>query len=569
MNHPRCTDRDDGGYVLPLTVLVLVLLGYVAWLTAGTFAVLLRSSVQERLVVEERFAARSAEQIVDAWMADPATSKEITGQVFVAASVTSVSDPLSKVIAPADDIARFSPVGGRNCTETVCWQVTEIENVSPAGRLRGGEAQQQLVAVTIRIDTGCFSGPDDCQRTATMRRVYERAVFSQYQLHYDTNTAPAAALYGGDGNPDDPRCFPDRTNPAAGVCDDPEAVYGDDGIPDSAACSTDPRPADVSCDGLSSDTVIVLTSEDTLNGPVRTTLTEVLYCGAPSLRRVEVSGTQPDPATLPLKPVDPDCPTNLKWLNATGQPLIPATTLTVTDLLTSGALRWGGNLDLPDAGTAPAATLSCDTVDFDHLINLANQIQPNPAPGACPRNLADGDIISPTSPGGDITIHKLVLDGSVTVHTATGNIIICGEIEAKGLNPAGGPNVVALIAAAGNVILDPSGGPATPCAAGLASGSALTEVDNRQNLDLTGVAVLAPQGAVYTRNWHLPHSDRGGPTLTIEGSVASRHLGLYGIPDDTGDVTAGWAKQFTYPADFWRARPPWWPNSVTSEWTPT
>lgn len=564
--------RSEDGYILPITVVVLLLLGYVALLTAATFATLLRSSVQERLIIEERFAARSAEQIVDAWMADPATSAAITGLV-PSSGDTDTADPLSKVIAPTGDTARFSPLGQRNCTpptEDVCWRIETIENVSPPGTLRGGEAQQHLVAVTIRVDSGCFSGPDDCQRTATVRRVYERAVFSQYQLHYDTNTAPAAALYGGDGNPDDPRCFPDRTNPAAGVCDDPKAVYGDDGIPDSprSQCATDPRPADVSCDGLSSDTVIVLTDEDTLNGPVRTTLTEVLYCGEPSLLRVEVSGTQPDPATLPLKPVDPDCPPeNLKWLNAAGQPIIPAPTL--TDLLNSGALRWGGNLDLPDAGTAPAATLRCETVDFDHLINLANQIQPNPTPGACPRNLADGDIISPASPDGDITIHKLVLDGSATVHTATGNIIICGEIEAKGLNPAGGPNVVALIAAAGNVILDPSGDPATPCAAGLASGSALTEVDNRQNLDLTGVAVLAPQGAVYTRNWHLPHSDRGGPTLNIEGSVASRHLGLYGIPDDTGDVTAGWAKQFTYPADFWRARPPWWPNSVTSEWTPT
>lgn len=564
MNRPRAAIRDDGGYVLPLTVLVLVLIGYVAWLTAGTFAVLLRSSVQERLAVEERFAARSAEQIVDAWMADPATSKEITDQV--PNPTNTASDPLSKVIT-AGETARFTPLAGRDCTDTVCWQVTEIENVSPAGRLRGGEAQQQLVAVTIRIDTGCFSGPDDCQRTATVRRVYERAVFSQYQLHYDTNTAPAAALYP-DGIPDDPRCVTDPDN-YGGVCDDPPTVYGGDGIPDSprSQCATDPRPPDVSCDGLSSDTVIVLTDEDTLNGPVRTTLTEVLYCGAPSLLRVEVSGTQPPMPSLPLATPDKDCPEKLKWLNAVGQPIIPAPTL--TDLLNSGALRWGGNLDLPDAGTAPAATLRCDTVDFDHLINLANQIQPNPTQGACPRNLAGGDIISPTSPGGDITIHKLVLDGSVTVHTATGNIIICGEIEAKGLNPAGGPNVVALIAAAGNVILDPSGEPATPCAAGLASGYALTEVDNRRNLDLTGVAVLAPQGAVYTRNWHLPHSDRGGPTLNIEGSVASRHLGLYGIPDDTGDVTAGWAKKFTYPADFWRARPPWWPNSVTSEWTPT
>ena len=97
----------------------------------------------------------------------------------------------------------------------------------------------------------------------------------------------------------------------------------------------------------------------------------------------------------------------------------------------------------------------------------------------------------------------------------------------------------------------------------------LRELNTSHNLTLTNVAVLAPNGGVYARRWHLPHASTGGPTLTIEGSIATKHLGLYGIPDQTtGTITSGWAKTFTYPTDFWQARPPWWPGFTGNEWAP-
>ena len=157
-----------------------------------------------------------------------------------------------------------------------------------------------------------------------------------------------------------------------------------------------------------------------------------------------------------------------------------------------------------------------------------------------------GDIIRSDD---ELTIDQLVVEGSVTIY-AEGDIIICGDIETRGTNPAGGPNVVALIAE-GDVILDPSGDTTGqyPCWDDLPSAPA--ELNTSHNLTLTNVAVLAPEGAVYARRWHLPHAATGGPTLTIEGSIAAKHLGLYGIPDQTtGTITSGWAKTFTYPTDF-------------------
>ena len=128
------------------------------------------------------------------------------------------------------------------------------------------------------------------------------------------------------------------------------------------------------------------------------------------------------------------------------------------------------------------------------------------------------------------------------------------------------------------MILDPIGSTPPTC-----NNGTLTALTAAQNLTLTNVAVLAPNGAVYARRWHLP-CNGPCPAFTLEGSIAAKHLGLYGIPDpSSGDVTHGWSKTFTYPTDdptddlattdtineaFWRARPPWWPGFTSSEWAP-
>ena len=125
-----------------------------------------------------------------------------------------------------------------------------------------------------------------CQQFKTLNRRFERSVLFQYQLHYDTNEVPPEALNGPDGLADDPGCQTDPPTPPVGAV----------------------------CDGLDPSTIIVFTSEDTLNGPVRTTLPRVSYCGSPIFHRVEVSGTASDPPIDPMVPAGPTCPSSPSWL---------------------------------------------------------------------------------------------------------------------------------------------------------------------------------------------------------------------------------------------------------------
>lgn len=174
-----------------------------------------------------------------------------------------------------------SPLGEQPCPDpstdpplTVCWRiraddpatpeddgVTDVAFATPT--LRGGEAQREAKDVTIKIAAGCHTTAiEDCRQVRTSTQRYERAVFSQYQLHYDTNEIPPEALNGPDGLPDDPGCHTDPPSPPPGaVCDD-----------------VDPA------------TIIVFTSDDNLNGPLRYTGTgPVLYCGSPTIRRIETN----------------------------------------------------------------------------------------------------------------------------------------------------------------------------------------------------------------------------------------------------------------------------------------
>ena len=553
--------NDRGSVVLFITVVTTLVLGFATVLVSGTMSHRLKASQAEALAAEQRLVSKTTEGVLDAWMADQGDSAEVG---LDAGAGREWMTPIGE--QPCPDPSAAPP---RN----ICWRIRADDPATPEDEdgvvdvtfndpeLRGGEAQRVAKDVTIEIAAGCYTNdPEDCQRTTSITRRYEQAVLFQYQLHYDTNTVPPVALYGVDEMPDPAIC---GTNPLDPTCDAPAVTYGLDGVPDDPAiCGT--NPLDPACDGYNQNTVIVFTTEDTLNGPVRTTLSEVLYCGEPSFYRVEVSGEEPPTASSPLDaasgcppdPLSPLDPTDPLWLDENENIITPSPQL--PDLLANGSLVYGGNLNLPGLDAAGySATLLCDVVDFDYQV---------PLPGSCPRNVEGGDLISPN--GSDITIHELILDGSVTVY-ASGDIIICGNIEAHGSNLAGGPNVIALITE-GDVILDPSGQATPACGEDLPTPLA-TVGTIIHDLDLLNVAVLAPEGAIYARNWHLPHDPAGGPTLHIEGSIAAEHLGLYGIPDPaTGTVTAGWAKHFTYPTDFWLARPPWWPgyDDGIEEWAP-
>ena len=516
----RNRQSDDGGFILPATFAAITLIALAALLTGRVVGTLLRASMQESFAVEEHAVTKTVTGIIDAWMADPQVSTLL------------VSDPADPRVA---DVWR-TPVG-EPCVwgeHTTCWKIDTTTKVTYIGKLRGGEAERHAQDVTATVVVGCWgSTPDQCQRTRTFTRRYERAVFSQYQLHYDTNAVPSTALDGPNGLPDD-----------SAVCDDPNIW-----------------PDPVLCDDLDPATVIVFTGDDNLNGPLRTSLTEVLHCGSPTFNRVEVGGNTPDPLISPL--VDVGCSRSPQWNPAVNPPYIET-------LISERRVVYGGDLDLPPlTGFSLPSDGVCalDRIHFTHHPGTSEPTAVGLRAGNCPGDagqathaIIDGDIIQAQT--NDIIIEHLILEGSVTVY-AEGDIIVCGDIETRGTNPAGGPNVVALIAE-GDVILDPNGLTPPGCA-----DDTLLELNTSHNLTLTNVAVLAPDGAVYARRWHLPHAATGGPTLTIEGSIAAKHLGLYGIPDQTtGTITSGWAKTFTYPTDFWQARPPWWPGFTGNEWAP-
>ena len=348
------------------------------------------------------------------------------------------------------------------------------------------------------------------------------------------------------------------------------ALDGPDGLPDDPAVCNDPNiaPDPVLCDDLDPATVIVFTAADNLNGPLRYSGNgPVLYCGDPTFKRIEANTDTP-PESVPGCPSVP----TPRWEPVVG--VAPAWTVGLSDperfTFTSGDLSLPSLADPPQEGDERVCTLervnhhkSHNTTAGnlrDNNMNDGNDTNDCPGePGSPDHAILPGDIILSDD---ELTIDQLVVEGSVTVYSE-GDIIVCGDIEAIGTNPAGGPNVIALITA-GDVILDPSGLTPLACA-----DDTLPELNTSHNLTLTNVAVLAPDGAVYARRWHLPHAATGGPTLTIEGSIAAKHLGLYGIPDQTtGTITSGWAKTFTYPTDFWQARPPWWPGLDGSEWAP-
>ena len=508
MTSPR--NGDDRGFLLPATLVAITLMAFAALLTGRTIGVLLRASVQESLAVEEHATVQTVTGIIDSWMADQ-----------------QVSTLLQSAIPDPRIVGVWRTPQGADCVwgqDTTCWKIdaddpSTPENEAPqvlifSGTLRGGEAQRQALAMTATVVVGCYGSTENaCQRTRSFTRNYERAVFAQYQLHYDTNAIPPLALNGPDGQPNDP------------------AVCGDPDIP----------PDPMLCDDVDPATVIVFTGDDNLNGPLRTTLTQVLYCGNPTFSRVEVSGNDPDPL------VDAECG------------FIP----------TYNSIVYGGDLQLPQLEGFSLPSNGVCSLDRIHYAHPPHTSEPTSVGlrGDCPGDLGnpdhaitDGDIISAAT--GDIIIEQLILEGSVTIY-AEGDIIICGDIIARGNNSAGGPNVIALISE-GDVILDPSG--FTPPACG---DDTILELNTTHNLTLTRISILAPNGAIYAQRWYLPHASTGGPTLTIEGSIAAKYLGLYATPDRfVGVIDGGWSKTFTYPPDFWQARPPWWPGLDGSEWAP-
>ena len=524
-------ERNDRGHILIWTTAALAMIFIAMLLTARAFEARLDASLKETRAAEQRAAGDIAEAALDAWMSNPALADQI---INGAGGRTPIS-PLGKE-CPGQPPG--PPI-------TVCWLVQAVTPVPFSDSdLRGGEAKRVARDITIEVAAGCQTyNYADCRQVRTITRRYERSVFAHYQLHYENDIAPDAAF------------------------DDPW-FDGSDGIPDAADCATTVPP---SCDDPPESQLrglqVVFTSADTLNGPLRYSGNDkVLYCGTPKFKLIESKSS-----SRPIRAAG-GCLSQPSWMLDDGTtrqwPLSDTDPLDADRFVVQGDV-----LTLPTISAPSGCPLT--TVKYNHNIDTADKNRREANPDTCPDEpgqtgphaILDGDIITST---GSVTIEHLVVEGSVTVY-AEGDIIICGNIKVSGTNPAGGPNVIALLTE-GYVVLDPRG-PGDPSCESDPNYSPITGSD----LNLDGVAILAPYGALYARNWYLSCTGTC-PTFKLEGSIAVKHLGLYGIPNpSSGRVTHGWSKDFTYPTDdpntdvcegIWCARPPWWPGFSGSEWEP-
>lgn len=81
---------------------------------------------------------------------------------------------------------------------------------------------------------------------------------------------------------------------------------------------------------------------------------------------------------------------------------------------------------------------------------------------------------------------------------------------------------------------------------------------------LSRVAVLAPHGALYPAAWRT--NPGPFPTVTVEGSVATQHWGVFGLYDATQTQQSGYSFDLAYPPGWGNIVPPWWPDPIGSAW---
>ena len=257
-------NRRDCGFILPMTIVTLTLLALAALMTGRAVGAMLRASVQERLTIAEQQTTRTAEAVLDAWMADKHISLQITDP----------SQPHHALILDRD--AWRTSEGEQPCPtakETSCWRILlPPPPLTPTTtvKLRGGEAERRIREVTIETRSGCFSSIDNCQRTHTVTREYERAVFAQYQLHFNNHDAPQRAI--------------DHASDSLTAA---EAAAREAGTLVAADADVIEWTSRVT---LLQGARIVFADGDTFDGPVRTGLNRVLICGSPIFHKpVEVS----------------------------------------------------------------------------------------------------------------------------------------------------------------------------------------------------------------------------------------------------------------------------------------
>lgn len=167
---------------------------------------------------------------------------------------------------------------------------------------------------------------------------------------------------------------------------------------------------------------------------------------------------------------------------------------------------------------------------------------------------ADGQVIYST---GNITLTGNTSPGSSVTVAAGGSI----TVQSDTIGPGTTSGVLALIVGCDIILADPTGGDPS---IGLVSGNWPTG----HNITLQRVAVLAPQGSVFpAAHDRPPNVPTTFPTVSIEGAIATRWIGVFGTHDPSGQIT-GYDLALTYPADFADEVPPWWPDPLGGAWQP-
>lgn len=168
---------------------------------------------------------------------------------------------------------------------------------------------------------------------------------------------------------------------------------------------------------------------------------------------------------------------------------------------------------------------------------------------------SDGQVIYST---GNLTLTGNTASGSSVTVAAGGSI----TIQSTDIGPGSTSGVLALISGCDIILADPTGGDPS---IGL---SRANPPPTGHDVTLERVAVLAPQGALFpAAHDRSPDVSAAFPTVSINGAIATRYIGVFGTHDPSGQIT-GYDLALTYPTDFADEVPPWWPDPLGGAWQP-
>lgn len=301
---------------------------------------------------------------------------------------------------------------------------------------------------------------------------------------------------------------------------------------------------------------------DVIDGPVHTNSGPIPVCGSPTFAgAVEVSGASSGPGWTQAS--GQGCANSApKFTNpaggvTTGSPVLPlpASDSSLEQIAAAGGSPWPGQTGYAFAGDI-TVTIDGDTLDVTDPSGATHTGVAFPVTGVI---YATGDIKVSGANDGRLT---LAAGGSITV---TGNLDY--GCAGPGVTPVPGScrDVTGLVAQ-GNIWLYDTGaaGPSTADleAASFTVDAAMLSLSN--SVDATGPGGKPPSCPIEQLS--------GGatslcPTLTVNGAMATSYRGLFGFYDgSSGELVAGWHKDFVYDARLFHLQPPWFLTPLAGQW---